>query len=87
MEIKYIITKYTPILFNATMNHVDVAQCAFTDVVSAGFVTINIVGGKFNVHVRGKSVSLNLNSRHEDAEIIKRFLEESTTSFLTSVIR
>ncbi len=57
------------IVFDQLLNHSDVGR-GFHKVISAGFCSINsaILGG---VSVWGESVTLDMKSRKEDAELIK----------------
>jgi len=65
---KYIIMEHEiPIIFPEFLNHADVARYQGA-VVSAGFCCINLKEGK--VSAWGKSVSLEIESRKQDAEII-----------------
>ena len=74
---KYIIyddfrTSDTPILFPCFVEHSRIAEGL--KVLSAGEFNLSIKDGKLKVWAGGKSVSLGIESREEDAEIIKRFL-------------
>lgn len=57
-----------PIIFPEMLTHSDVA--IKYKVVSAGFMSLGLCG----VSVWGKSLSLNVPSRTEDEEIIRKFL-------------
>lgn len=68
---KYIIfEKDEPVIFSALINHRDMAQMVGKKPVSAGFV--HLQDGEFGAG--GSSFTLNLDSRPEDTEIIKRQL-------------
>ncbi len=75
MKAKYIIVNELhvelPIVFNPIMDHGNVAAIGMK-VVSAGFCRRK-ADGSFSVW--GKSVSLNIGSRPEDAEILQTRLE------------
>ncbi len=62
----------TPILFPCFVEHSRIAEGL--KVLSAGEFDLSIEDGKLNVWAGGKSVSLNIKSREEDARIIERFL-------------
>ena len=73
---KYIIFKSNgleiPVIFPPLLNHNEI-KYGFFEPISAGFCCFNLLDKTVNVW--GKSISLNLNSRKEDAEIlIKCFL-------------
>jgi hypothetical protein len=76
MALKYIISEYTPIIFNETLNHSDVARCLHSKILSAGFVQIqvNMLKGLFSVSAYGESISLGIGSRPEDSKILEDFL-------------
>jgi len=81
---KYIIVDYGftgefPILFPYMINHSDVSNGYVGEVVSAGFVQVDLETGV--VSVFGKSDSLKIESRPEDAEIIKRELNKWKTDY------
>ena len=76
MELKYIIyNDALPVIFTKGMNHND---CQWhRDLIegdrtptSAGFCSIYVEDGQLAVSVYGESVSLNIKSKPEDAEII-----------------
>ena len=83
MRVKYIVVHepteeiYSAILFPQQLVHRDVAsvhRAGRRNVVSAGFVQIDYDQGCGNppsVHVYGRSESLKLGPRPEDAEVIK----------------
>jgi hypothetical protein len=64
------------LLFNNHLNHAQIATNMGVNPISAGFVTfeINDLYAKIEPNVFGESVSLKLQSRPKDAEIIKRVL-------------
>lgn len=84
---KYIIVEYggceVPILFDDIIEHCKMAD-AWEKVISAGECqiiatnqrneTLSTVTNEFNIQAYGKSVSLNLNSRPDDAMIIYDFV-------------
>jgi len=78
--LKYIMTKDNePILFPPTINHSDMARYIRGKIVSAGFVSFRAIddGDSLNsveAHAHGYSLTLNMESRKEDSEIINRFL-------------
>lgn len=83
MRVKYIVVHeptegvYSPILFPDQLVHRHVARihsAGLRNVVSAGFVQIDYDQGCGNpptVHVYGRSESLDLGPRPEDAEVIR----------------
>ena len=72
------------IMFDNTMSHDDFIDMFPKDMIqSAGFFIVSGVGSDHDqedieITVFGKSVSLNLESREEDARYIKRVLRKST---------
>ena len=60
----------TPIIFPAYIQHHEMAMNK--TVVSAGFVSIGMINDKVEVEAYGKSVSLRVQARPEDSEILKR---------------
>jgi hypothetical protein len=84
MALKYIISEYSPIIFNETLNHSDVARCLHSKVLSAGFVNIQVrmKSELFSVTAYGKSISLGIESRPEDSKILEEFLTRDPNSFL-----
>ncbi|MHA2067272.1 MAG: hypothetical protein ACXABY_23135 [Candidatus Thorarchaeota archaeon] len=83
---KYIIIEYNghelPIIFSPLLAHADVAKPysnkSYSKVVSAGFVYTNAEsyenGPDVCFYAYGKSVSLGITSREQDAEIIGRVM-------------
>ncbi len=57
-----------PIIFSSALQHVVVASCLGSQIISAGFIQHRPDG--FVCH--GKSVSLDVNSRPEDGEFMDR---------------
>lgn len=78
MRMKYIMTEYTPVLFNECLNHSDIAKCTFNNLESAGFVTIRFVKNELEVSTYGESTSLGLKPNREDAARIKAFLLDNS---------
>jgi hypothetical protein len=83
-ELKYImLDDLTPIIFAEHLEHSRVAE-VFPNVISAGFCNISgsdreddeiIRGNPLDVSAWGRSTTLKLDSRPEDARLIRRFLE------------
>jgi hypothetical protein len=81
MKLKYIIVlskdflqNESVIVFDSLLNHKDVAGTH--QVVSAGFCRISVFDrDEVDVEVWGESVTLDIKSRKEDAEIIKKAWE------------
>ena len=70
MEGKYIIfDEMIPVVFPATLQHVEVAKGILRKPTSAGFFCTDEDG---NIETYDGSVSLKLDSREEDAELIDR---------------
>jgi len=68
-----------PILFPSTINHSDMARYIGGEIISAGFVSFRAKddGDSFHsieAHAHGYSLTLNLDSKPEDSEIINRFM-------------
>ena len=61
-----------PIVFSEAMTHKNVADGFFSPVVSAGFCYIYSERDSVEVSVWGRSESLNINGRREDANLIRR---------------
>ncbi len=76
LEMKYIMTRKSPVIFSELLLHSDVAT-GLSDIVSAGFVTIswNPTTG-FKCGTYGESISLSLYSRIEDGEKISQMLNQ-----------
>ncbi|HPM74280.1 MAG TPA: hypothetical protein PLA71_00995 [Saccharofermentans sp.] len=77
---KYIIMQVQgselPILFHPVISH-DLIGCS-SNVISAGFCSMNVEEGKNSVACYGNSVSLNVESRGEvDEEIILKWLNNN----------
>ena len=71
MEGKYIIfDEMVPVVFPAMLQHVEVATGMLRKPTSAGFFCTDEEDG--DIEVYGESVSLKLDSREEDAELIDR---------------
>ena len=79
MRMKYIMTEYSPVLFNECLNHSDIAKCTFNDLESAGFVNIRMLKNDLEVTTYGESVSLGLKPKPEDAARIKTFLLDNAS--------
>jgi hypothetical protein len=84
MKLKYIILKYimfdedTPIIFPGTLNY-DEFHITGKTPTSAGYVNIYSTqesGDSVCVHTYGESITLNLQSKEEDNEIIKKLLND-----------
>ena len=63
-----------PFIFSAASDHAEIARTfnlKRTNILSAGFVTIDDNG----LYAYGCSTGLNINSRVEDTQIIKKMLE------------
>ena len=82
-ELKYVITDNNDFaIFSKHTNHSDIGRVLWGNPVGAGFCTIAVgykelkdteLGGEMhivNVHCYGRSVTLNLDSREEDENII-----------------
>ena len=75
--LKYIVFQHrgmlTPVIFSRFVSHDIIANCQglFFGVISAGFCNIRY-GKGIEVYVFGRSITLNIDSRPEDTEIIKR---------------
>lgn len=67
-----------PILFSEALTHKDVAAGFFYPVVSAGFCSMYADQGNVNVSVWGRSDSLNIAGRREDADLIRRAMYFTT---------
>jgi hypothetical protein len=78
MKLKYIMTLYSPIIFNECLLHCDIAE-GVQNVESAGFVKIswNPTTG-FECQTYGESASLQLMPSDKDAERIERFLNNQS---------
>ena len=78
MRLKYIMTLYSPIVFNECLLHSDFAQMVH-NIESAGFVKItwNPTTG-FECQTYGESISLGLSPKDDDAEKIERFLNNQS---------
>ena len=61
-----------PIMFSTVISHFDISKGYVGEVVSAGFFSVDLETGE--VSTFGKSNTLKIESRKEDAEIIKREL-------------
>lgn len=69
---KYIILEIDgPIIFGSHLEHSRVAGIMKQEVIGAGFVKFDT----FNCTVSGKSVSLDLEAKEEDAEQLRRLLK------------
>ena len=70
MEGKYIVfDEMVPVVFPAILEHHKVAKGILKKPTSAGFFCVDEDG---NIETYGESVSLKLDSREEDAELIDR---------------
>ena len=71
MKSKYIIVKMegmeVPLIFSSFLSHEAVAMTKQNEILSAGYCEMNTVGKWIT---SGQSVSLKLNSRPQDAEIL-----------------
>ena len=78
MRLKYIMTLYSPIIFNECLLHTDVA-IGLDAVISAGFVKIswNPTTG-FECQTYGESISLGMSPKNNDAERIEQFLNNQS---------
>ncbi len=80
-ELKYIIVKQggfkTPILFDDTISHNEFDKIFRKSVISAGFFDTSIVDGEIRVSTFGRSVSMKVESRPQDAALIEKFLNHS----------
>lgn len=76
MKAKYVIIQEMglelPIVFNPIIDHS--AVCQNKKVISAGYVSFDYDTGNHKVY--GRSVTLNVSSRLEDAEIIRNDLQK-----------
>ena len=86
-DLKYIIVRQNgdmelPLTFSFMLNHIDAAQgfraisdTPYSNIVAAGFCRIEVdQDGNLAVDCRGQSTTLGIQSRPEDAAIIKREL-------------
>jgi len=79
MEGKYIIfDEMIPVVFPATLQHVEVATGISRKPTSAGFFCTDEEDG--DIEAYGGSVSLKLDSREEDAELIDRLFASKRTN-------
>jgi hypothetical protein len=79
MRLKYIMTLYSPIVFNECLLHSDVAE-GVDNVQSGGFVKISWNPTKgFECQTYGESISLGMYPKDEDAYRIEQFLNNQTT--------
>jgi hypothetical protein len=78
VETKYIVVGVgnleVPIIFPETLNHSEVAR-PFKNVISAGFCSIPDRESEYSVW--GKSVSLGIESREKDAELLDRYFTQN----------
>jgi hypothetical protein len=71
-ELKYIIDKYNNFaIFSKANQHSDIAKSFYSQPIAAGFCHIT---AEHKIKCYGKSISLNLQSRKEDSEIIQKAL-------------
>jgi hypothetical protein len=62
-------------LFSPWETHADVAQRLGHKTISAGFVNITFANGNLQVRTHGRSHSLDMDSRVQDADLIKQFVQ------------
>ena len=67
MKLKYIITDYSPVIFNETISHDEAAQ-GLGQIHSAGFlyVDFNEITRRFDCKPFGESISLGIKSNSDD---------------------
>lgn len=73
MKLKYILTQNNDFaIFSSLSNHTDISKQLFGTPISAGFCSLlsNIKNNKININCYGESISLNLQSRIIDSQII-----------------
>ena len=76
IDLKYIIfDDVYVVVFTATIKHVDVARNIGMQPTSAGFCRIFSEDDKMEISAWGESVSLDISSKEDDADIIRRCLE------------
>lgn len=74
MALKYIITRYSPIVFSSSEKHSEVAK-GLGDIESAGFLIITVDENKKMVcSVYGESISLKVKSHPDDKIKLERML-------------
>jgi len=78
MKLKYLITDYSPIIFNETVKHSDAAK-GLGNIKSAGFVYVsfNIDTNKFVCTPFGESISLGIKSSSDDKMKLERMFNDS----------
>ena len=73
MKLKYVLTRNNDFaIFSSLSNHIDISKQLFGTPISAGFCKLlpNTKNNTININCYGKSISLNLQSRIIDSQII-----------------
>jgi hypothetical protein len=78
MKLKYIITNYSPIIFNEAVTHADAAK-GLGEIKSAGFVYVsfNLITNKFVCTTFGESISLGIKSNSDDKMKLEKMFNYS----------
>lgn len=61
MKLKYVMTRYSPVVFKTVITHSDAAK-GLEEITSAGFLTVTVKNGTLVCDPYGESISLGIKS-------------------------